>query len=604
MKKVLSLALVAVMLFVCVSCGNSGNTTSSDPAEGVTKITFPTMEYLYNTSEGHKAIGEYIQQAFSVAGISMNLTNQEWNTFLQTRKNGDYTIARNGWLADYNDPISFLDMWTSASGNNDVQFGKGANASLKLYNLDLTGLGFTEKVENGTWAETYDVLISKIKTCTDAEKRYKLMHIAEDMLMDTGCIIPIYYYTDLYMIDDSVHGFFSNPLGYKYFMYCDVGGKTDSISVCIASEPDTLDPALNSAVDGATLIAHLFSGLAKWEQDETGKFVIAPDAAESLPEGTVNADGTVTYTYKLRSGMKWSNGDDVKASDFVNSWNRAADPATGADYGYMFEIVDGYAEMQEEGSTTKLNAVADDAAGTITVTIENAVSYWNELLAFPVYFPVHSSAFNNESWATDPSTYICNGAYTIDSWEHSSVITLKKNPGYFAASEIKMNEIKFFLSDDANNMLANFKNGTWLLIDDVPTNEIATLKTEYPTEFVVAGQIGTYYVCFNINYDLLPNSGLTGAEKEKAQQEIRKALALLIDRNYIVDTIAQGGQVPASSFVAMGMTDFDGNEFYKNAGSNSFTGYYDVSADAFRANYNKAVEILSKYYNNIKTENK
>ena len=81
-----------------------------------------------------------------------------------------------------------------------------------------------------------------------------------------------------------------------------------SISVCIASEPDTIDPALNSAVDGATLTAHLFSGLAKWDQDASGNLVIVADAATSLPEGVENADGTVTYTYTIRD-MKWSDGN-------------------------------------------------------------------------------------------------------------------------------------------------------------------------------------------------------------------------------------------------------------------------------------------------------
>jgi oligopeptide transport system substrate-binding protein len=114
-------------------------------------------------------------------------------------------------------------MWVTASGNNDVQFGKGAHAELAMYNMDLTALGYDIKVENGTWAETYDVVISLIKTCTDIDTRYALMHVAEDLLMSTGCIVPLYFYTDIYMIDDSVEGFFANPLGYKYFMYCTIG---------------------------------------------------------------------------------------------------------------------------------------------------------------------------------------------------------------------------------------------------------------------------------------------------------------------------------------------------------------------------------------------
>ena len=582
MKRILALALVAVMMLALVACGGSKT------------VTTPSLTYLYNEGDAHKAIGEYLQSALAAAGINMSLEVQEWNTFLNTRKDGNYSVARNGWLADYNDPICFLDMWTSGSGNNDVQFGKGAHAELKMYSIDLTPYGYDDKVENGTWAETYDVLISRIKSCTDTNNRYAMMHLAEDMLMATGCIVPLYYYTDLYMLDDSVKGFYSNPLGYKYLMKASVAGKTDTISVCLASEPDTLDPALNSAVDGATMIAHLFSGLAKWDQDANGNLVIVADAAESLPEGVVNADGTVTYTYTIKAGMKWSNGDEVKASDFVNAWNRAASADLGADDGYMFEVVDGY-------GTDKLNASADDAARTITITISNAISYWNELLAFPTYFPVHSSAYGNESWATEPATYICNGPYTISAWEHDSVITLTKNANYHDAANVTMNEIKMFLSDDANNMLSNFKNGSWLLIDDVPTNEIATLKKDYANEFVIAGQIGTYYVCWNVNEDLLPGSSLTGVEKEKAQQEIRNAIALLFDRNYIVNDVAQGGQLPASSFVAMGMTDADGNEFYKNAGdSDAYVGYYDVSESAYAENCEKALEILKKYYSNIK----
>ncbi len=363
-----------------------------------------------------------------------------------------------------------------------------------------------------------------------------------------------------------------------------------SLAVCLSSEPDTLDPALNSAVDGATMIAHLFSGLAKWAQDSNGNLVIAPDAAKELVEGVVNADGTVTYTYTLRDGLKWSDGQDVTAGDFAFAWQRAASDALGADYGYMFEVVDGY-------GTDSLNVKALDDK-TLEVTLANAVAYWDELLAFPTYFPVREDVVANEAWATEPATYVCNGAYTITGWDHNSVITLEKNANYVDADQITMDKIEFYLSDDSNNMVANFKNGTWQLIDDVPTNEMATLKADYPDEYVIAGQIGTYYVCWNITEDILPaTSTLTGVEAENARAEIRNAISLLFDRNYIVEEIAQGGQVPASSFVAMGMTNPDGTEFYKTAGSNSgFFGYYDVSSGAVESNYNQALEVLKKYY--------
>ena len=463
---------------------------------------FPTLTYLYNTAESHKAIGEYMQSAFAAVGITMNLENQEWNTFLNTRKNGDYSVARNGWLADYNDPICFLDMWTTISGNNDVQFGKGAHADLAVYSLDLTDLGYDVKVENGTWAETYDVIIPLVKTCTDNDTRYALMHKAEDLLMSTGAIVPLYFYTDIYMVDDSVEGFFANPLGYKYFYNTTVNGSDETISVCLSSEPDTIDPALNSAVDGATLLVHLFAGLAKWEQNEDGTLSIVADCATELPEPVANDDGSVTYTYTLKDDLKWSDGQPLTAKDFEFAWKRAASADLGADYGYMFEVVKGYNEGE-----LAVTAIDDK---TLEVSLYTPVAYWNELLAFPTYMPVREDVVANEAWATDPSTYVCNGAYTLTGWEHNSVMTLTKNENYWNAENVTMKEIKNYLSDDANNMLTNWKNDTWLLVDDVPTNDIATLKAEYQNvagkadEFVIAGQIGTYYVCWNINEPLLP----------------------------------------------------------------------------------------------------
>ena len=372
-----------------------------------------------------------------------------------------------------------------------------------------------------------------------------------------------------------------------------------SLAVCLASEPDTIDPALNSAVDGATLLAHLFSGLAKWSQDADGNLVIVPDAAEELVEGVENEDGTVTYTYTLRDGLVWSDGQPVTAGDFEFAWQRAASQELAADYGYMFEVVDGYDDVwaDEPAEDAKLNVKAIDDK-TLEVTTASAIPYWNELLAFPTYFPVREDVVENEAWATDPSTYVCNGMYTLAGWDHNSLITLQKNPNHPDADSVTMDTIEFYLSDDANNMLTNFKNGDWDFIDDVPTNEIAALKADYPDEFKVEGQIGTYYVCWNINENILPEgSTLTGADAENAKAEIRNAIALLFDRNYIVNDVAQGGQVPASSFVAMGMTEPDGSEFYKNAGHNDgYIGYYKVDEASLEENFNAAVETLKKYY--------
>ena len=469
-----------------------------DYDESTGKFTnFPSMTYLYNTNESHKAIGEYLQSALAQVGIEMTMENQEWATFLNTRKAGDFFIARNGWIMDYTDPICMLDMWTSGSGNNDAQFGKGDHAKVDAYSLDLTDLGYSTKVENGTWAETYDVLIDTINKESDQTKRFKLMHKAEDIIMSTGALTPLYYYTNPYLLNKKVKGFYVTPLGFSHFEATTVDGKGDSISVTYGSEPDTLDPALNSAVDGATTLVHTFAGLAKWSNKGDGKYEIAPECAKELVEGKQNSDGTVTYTYTLRDGLTWSDGQPLTAGDFEFAWKRAASEALGADYGEMFSVVKGY-----DTGDLAVKAIDDK---TLEVTTTNLIAYWNELLAFPVFYPVRQDVVSNEGWATDPKTYICNGPYSISDWKHNSVITLTKRDDYWDAANISMKEIKWYLSDDSNTNLANWEAGDWHFIDEIPTNEMARVKKDYADQYVVAPYAGTYYVCWNVNKNILPS---------------------------------------------------------------------------------------------------
>ena len=376
----------------------------------------------------------------------------------------------------------------------------------------------------------------------------------------------------------------------------------DTISVCIASEPETMDPARNSTVDGGTMTLHLFSGLAKWDSDKDGKAVLKADLAEKLVDPVANEDGTYTYTYKIRKGAKWSDGKPVTAHDFVFAWNRAVSRELAADYSNMFQLIKGYDDIWPgegkepvEGAKLDVTAVDDN---TLQVVVKNKVSYWNELLAFPTYLPVREDVVSDESWATSPEKYVSNGAYKLKEWKHNSLIVLEKNENYIDKKDVTMKTIKFYLSDDTNNMLTNFKNGDWQMIDSMPSNEMDSLKKEYKDEYHVADQLGTYYMGWNINKRILPeDSTLTGVEAEKAQAEIRKAIGLMIDRNYIVNEIGKADQIPASSFVAKALKDSDGKSFASHAGnSKDYEGYYDASSKAVKSNYKKAVEILKKYY--------
>jgi len=456
-------------------------------------------------------------------------------------------------------------------------------------------------VEGKTWAETYDALISDIKTSrstTVAEKaaRYEKLHKAEDLLMSTGAILPIYNYTDIYMKKTTLDGFFSVPLGYKYFQYASIDGAAGSdIVTCLASEPATIDPALNSAVDGATYIVHAFSGLVGY-QEVAGVPTLVPDSAEALPEPVENLDGTVTYTFTLRTGLKWSDGSEFKASDFVYSWNRAASNSTASDYQYMFEAISGFSYDQVDDHAD-LDVVADDTARTLAVTLPVDVPYFYELMAFPTYFPVKQSVVeaNPEGWTLTPETYVGNGALRLTTYSggEGGELVFEKNPNYWNASAVKPATVTFSLYSSDTTVLQKYLNNDFIFIDTVPNAEIVSLRTQYPEEYFVAGQLGTYYAIFNINDPVLAD--FTELEREK----IRKGLSLLLDRNYVVTAIGKAGQTPARSFVATGITEVkaDGTvvEFASRSGPNrDGAGYYSTSPLDFSANCVEGIGLLAE----------
>jgi len=380
--------------------------------------------------------------------------------------------------------------------------------------------------------------------------------------------------------------------------------KGSELEVCLSSEPSTLDPGLNSTVFESSLMSHLFSGLARWDMGSDGQLRIVADSCEELSEGVKNDDGSVTYTYKIREGLEWTDGSEVTAEDFAFSWQRAASTALFADYRNMFEIIKGYSQIWEknEDGTYKDNSARLSVNAVdkyiLEVTLVSDVPYWEELLAYPVYFPVKKSAVQNGAWATDADTFVSNGAYKLSSWAHNSTIVLEKNEKYHNADAVTMDRIVFHLTDDGERMLEKFEKGEWLFIDDVPVSRISELKKEYPEEFVVAGQIGTYYVNWNVNESILPEGlVLSDEDAEMACAEIRRAVGLLIDRNHIVEEITQAGELPASSFVAMGMTEPDGEQFFRNAGRNEgYPGYYSVSKADYSKSRESALDTLKKYY--------
>lgn len=418
----------------------------------------------------------------------------------------------------------------------------------------------------------YDELIQSVYQDADLVHREATLHKAEAMLMDTGAVAPLYYYNDLYMQKPDLQGGIVTIVGsHKHFMYMtNKGQPIDVLRINLASEPDKLDPALTSTNDGGSLAENSFVGLYVMGNDNK----ISPALADGDP--TVSSDGK-EYTIKLKKDLKWSDGSPLNANDFVYSWKRAADPKTGSDYSYLFDIM-------EKGSdgTIDVSAVDDN---TLKFKLKAPVPYMMELLTFPTYMPVPKASVegakdheaNPGAWASEAG-FVSNGAYTLKEWKHNESMVYVKNPNFYDADKVTVNELHFMLSADDTAILAAYQAGNLDFIDSVPNGEINNLKSL--PDFHVVNNLGTYYVGFNVNSKMFD-----GKTPEQASK-MRRALGLLIDRQYIVDTIGKTGQQPANTFVPAGMSDGHGGIFKQDDDAYKYPvdgGYYKIAVDKDQA---------------------
>lgn len=367
------------------------------------------------------------------------------------------------------------------------------------------------------------------------------------------------------------------------------------ITLNIASEPQSIDPALNSAVDGAIMLGHMFEGLMKWKDsgvetpgsDGTCTNAELTEGQAESYEKVVNDDGTVTYTFKIRSDARWSDGKPVTAGDFVYSWQRLVTPETAADYNYMIDsVVNANEIMAGDMDPTELAVSAPDDS-TFVVTLTSDLPYFLEVCAFPATFPVRQDVTTkedgtpNDQWTFDVATYLCNGPYKLTAWNHNSEIVMEPNEQYYDAANLGPDKITFKLMDDQNAMLSGFNSGELDFIEDVPQAELPSLIAS--GDLKIVDYIGTYYVCY---------------QTQKApfdDPRVRQAFTLAVNRTFIVDKVTQAGQVPANGFVPAGVYDAAGStgDDFRTVGG----AYYSIEGDAdysYEANCEKARELLAE----------
>ena len=354
--------------------------------------------------------------------------------------------------------------------------------------------------------------------------------------------------------------------------------KADGITVQIGPNPETLDPALNSAVDGGNMLITLFETLLIIDQDNK----VQPGQAEKYE---VSPDG-LTWTFTMRDGLKWSDGTELNAKDFEYTFKRIADTNVAAPYAEtVIGMIEGYKDAIDSKNPEKLNVKASEDGKTLTVKLAYPCSYFDKIVAFGTMSPVQKATVekNGDSWATKPETYVCNGPYTITEWTPSEKIVCKKNENYkggWDSSKIVNDKLTFLLLEDSSASYTAYTGGTAQLIKDVPTEEIPTLKKDKKDEFNVDPILGTYYLSMNLNKAPFNN------------KNVRKALSLAIDREYVANTVMQGTYTPAYNYVGTGVDDVDTGKFLEN--SKAANGGKTYISEDYKANLEEAKKALAE----------
>ena len=305
-----------------------------------------------------------------------------------------------------------------------------------------------------------------------------------------------------------------------------------------SADPETLDLHKTSTVYESNVLRDVYEGLVI--HDAKGKVV--PGAADSW---TVSPDGK-SYTFKLKPNAKWSNGDAVKASDFVYSFRRIMNPETGAKYAKILYLLANGEKINkgEEKDLTKLGASAPDDK-TLVLTLDNSAPYFLELLTHQTGLPVHPGSVEKfPKDFTRPENWVSNGAYVLREWTPGSHIKVTKNAAFHDAANVKIDTVMFYPTKDTAAAVRRFEAGELHSNDDIPADQIKALKTKFGDQVRLAPYLGTWYLA--VNTSKAPFSDV----------RVRQALSMAMDREFIADQIWGNTMVAGYSFVPPGIGNY------------------------------------------------
>lgn len=303
-------------------------------------------------------------------------------------------------------------------------------------------------------------------------------------------------------------------------------------------EPQTLDPHLAEGVPASNILRDLFEGLIAESPD--GRIV--PGVAMRW---NISRDGR-TYTFYLRRDAAWSNGDPLRAEDFVWSLRRSADPATASNSANMLLPIENAAEVlsgRQPPETLGVEALDDY---TLQIRLTDPTPYFLGLLTHSSTYPVHRPSLERHGARfSRPGNLVSNGAFVLEDWVVRSRIVLARNGRYWDADRTVLERVVYYPLEDQSTALKQYRSGKLHWTYEVPNNQFQWLRRNYPDELVVTPWLGSYFFGFNLRQ-----------EPFIASPRLRKALVLAVDRALITEKVTQFGEQPSFTLVPPGIGEY------------------------------------------------
>lgn len=316
----------------------------------------------------------------------------------------------------------------------------------------------------------------------------------------------------------------------------EIGNREQILHINAGSEPQDLDPQTTTGAVESRIQDALFEGLVAWHPDNTDPY---PGAAESWD---ISEDGTV-YTFHIRKNAKWSNGDPLTAHDFVFSYHRLFSPALSAQYAYMHYVIKN-AAAYTKGEITDFSKVGVKALDdhTLQFTLNAPTPYFLRLVRDRSAYPVHKGTIlkfgkidqRNTKW-THTGNLVGNGAFKLEYWQTNRKVKVVRNPYYWDAENVGLNEIHFYPIEDMVSEERAFRTGQLHITKETPPERIKFYRENHPDQIRLDDWLGTYFYEFNT----------TKAPFDDAR--VRKAFSMALDRYKIVNYVCKAGEPAAFS---------------------------------------------------------